>query len=189
MVQGIVKKLNMKTGRLHVARLIFRLLPETRCFGFKTSLLRWCGVHIGRNVRICSSVTILGGGKLSFGDDVWVGHGTFISSGSAICIGSCVDIGPQVYIGTGTHELDVTGAHSAGQGRHANVVIGSGVWLGARTVVLPGVTIGEKAVTAGGAVVTQDIPARCLVGGVPARILRMLQSDALPGELEPAIQR
>jgi acetyltransferase-like isoleucine patch superfamily enzyme len=164
----------MKTARLHLARVVFRVLPETRCFGLKAWLLRWCGAQVGRNVRVCSSVTILGGGDLSFGDDVWVGHGTFIFSGSAIRIGSCVDIGPQVYIGTGTHELDLSGSHAAGPVKQADVEIGAGVWLCARAVVLPGVTIGTKAVVAAGAVVTQDVPDRCLVGGVPARVLKTL---------------
>jgi len=54
------------------------------------------------------------------------------------------------------------------------VQIGDGAWLGARVTVLPGVTIGRKAVIAAGAVVTQAIPDGCLAAGVPAEIIKVL---------------
>lgn len=151
-----------------------RLMPETRAFRVKAACLRWCGAHVGANVRICSSATFLGKGHLEIGEDTWIGHQALICSSAVVKIGDCVDIGPQVYIGTGTHDLDPTGPHSAGQGVNRPIEIGDGAWLGARTMVLPGVTIGHKAVTAAGAVVTQDVPPLHLVGGVPARMIRPL---------------
>lgn len=54
----------------------------------------------------------------------------------------------------------------------APVVIGDGVWIGARATILKGVTIGDGAVVAAGAVVTRDVPAHSLVAGVPARVVR-----------------
>ncbi len=56
--------------------------------------------------------------------------------------------------------------------KEAPVVIGDKVWIGARATILCGVTIGEGSVVAAGAVVTKDVPAHCLVGGVPAKILK-----------------
>jgi acetyltransferase-like isoleucine patch superfamily enzyme len=162
----------MKTGRCYLVMLLFRLLPETRLFGLKAFLLRFIGVKVGCNVRVCSSVRILGGGSLEIGDNTWVGHETLIFSSSSIKIGSCVDIGPRVYIGTGTHEIDAPGAHSAGQGLSRDVVIGDGVWLGACSAVLPGVSIGKKAVVAAGAVVAQDVVECTIVAGIPAKLLR-----------------
>ena len=58
--------------------------------------------------------------------------------------------------------------------REATVTIGNGVWIGARAIILPGVTIGDRALVAAGAVVTRDVPADTLVGGNPARVIREL---------------
>ena len=58
----------MKSLLLWIYSLIVHLLPETRCFGLKAFLLRRCGARIGRNVRINSSVRILGTGRLEIGD-------------------------------------------------------------------------------------------------------------------------
>ena len=52
--------------------------------------------------------------------------------------------------------------------------IGKGVWIGANATVLAGVTIGDHAVVAAGAVVTKDVPARAIVGGVPARFIKYI---------------
>jgi acetyltransferase-like isoleucine patch superfamily enzyme len=111
---------------------------------------------------------------LEIGDDTWVGHQVFIVSGSSVRIGSCVDIAPKVFIGTGTHDLDAEGAHSAGLGINRDVVVGDGVWIGACATILPGVSIGRKAVIAAGAVVAADVCEKQIVGGVPAKLLRIL---------------
>lgn len=164
----------MKSGKLYVCMLLFRLFPETRFFGLKASLLRWAGAAVGRGVRICSSVTILGPGRLEIGDDTWVGPQVLIVSGSCVRIGRCVDIAPKVFIGTGTHQPDAEGKHSAGSGINRDVVIGDGVWLGVCSTILPGISIGHKAVVAAGAVVTRDVPEMKVVGGIPAEILKDL---------------
>jgi maltose O-acetyltransferase len=57
------------------------------------------------------------------------------------------------------------------------VSIGDGVWIGARTTVLPGVTIGSGAIVAAGSVVNRDVEADTMVAGVPARLVRGLDSD------------
>lgn len=152
-------------------RLIVRLLPETRCFAFKVGLLRWCGAIVGDGVRVCSSAIIVGNSKLVIGDDVWIGAGAFLSAtGSAtVEIGSHVDIAPRVMILTGSHEIDPQGAHIAGRGTSASVRVGSGSWLGAACVVLPGVELPEKTLVAAGSVVTRSITgANQLVAGSPA---------------------
>ena len=164
----------MNTKRAIIVRGIMKLLPETSFFALKRNLWRWAGVKIGMNVRICSSAFILGTGELEIGDDTWIGHQVFIETGSNIKIGACVDIAPRVYIGTGSHEIDSIGQHSAGNGTSLPIVIEDGVWLGANVTILPGVTIGKKAVIGAGSVVTRNIEPFVLAVGVPARILRKI---------------
>lgn len=162
----------MNTFVIYISTIIFRVIPETRLFKFKVFLLRLGGVKIGNNVRICSSVTILGNGQLKIGDNTWIGHQVMIVSSSNISIGSDVDIAPRVYIGTGTHKIDEEGVKSAGEGISEDIVIENGVWIGANSTILPGVIIGSKSIIAAGAVVTKSFTKNCILGGVPAKILK-----------------
>lgn len=68
----------LNTRRLYLSSLLAHLLPETRGYSLKRKLYRWSGVKVGENVRICSSVKILGNASLSIGDNTWIGPGTFI---------------------------------------------------------------------------------------------------------------
>lgn len=161
----------MKTSRLWIYSLICRWLPETRFFGFKVRMLRWCGAKIGDNVRICSSAYIAGAGDLDIGDNVWIGEQCFISPNarSRVEIGANCDIGPCVMILNGSHEIDVCGDHIAGRGVSESVVVSEGSWLGARSVILPGVNLPAKTIVAAGSVVVNS-PSRSfvLLAGTPA---------------------
>ena len=164
----------MKPYRLYLYGLVSCLLPETRFFALKAALLRWCGAKIGGNVRINSSAKIQGCGRLEIGDDVWIGPCVHImtGSGAVVSIGNNVDIAPHVYIGTGSHEIAFDGCRAAGTGFNKSITIGNGAWLCARAVVLPGVMVGNMAVVAAGAVVTQDVQGRTVSGGVPCRKIK-----------------
>jgi acetyltransferase-like isoleucine patch superfamily enzyme len=85
-----------------------------------------------------------------------------------------VAVGPGVYFITGTHRI---GSHTqrAGPVIAAPIRVGDGVWIGARAILLPGVTVGAGAIVAAGAVVTRDVPADTLVAGVPAQVKRSLE--------------
>ena len=153
--------------------MICRLLPETRCFGLKVALLRWCGAEIGANVRISSSARFFGGGKLTIGNDVWIGTDNVIHSVSRACIkiGNCCDFGPGVMVLTGSHKIAPQGPHIAGEGTFADVEIGDGCWLGARSLILPGVKLSPSTLVAAGSVMTQSsLSPKCLYAGVPATL-------------------
>lgn len=161
------------TGRLSFYRFLTRFIPETRLFAFKASVLRWCGATVGKNVRVCSSATILGSSALSIGDDVWIGPSVFLSAtGTAeLKIGSRVDIAPRVMILTGTHEVEKGGPRAAGRGLSKSVTIGDGCWLGAASIVLPGVVLLDRTVVAAGSVVNRSSEIPCqLLAGVPASV-------------------
>ena len=163
----------MKSFRLWIYKLLTCWSPETRCFKLKVAMLRWCGAKIGKNVRINSSAIFLGNGGLIIGDDVWIGAGCRIMPvGNAhIIIGSHCDLAPEVMILTGSHEIDKEGEHIAGKGISANVEIGDGCWLGARSTVLPGVSIAKKNILAASSVMTTSSEIeKSLWAGVPAEM-------------------
>jgi maltose O-acetyltransferase len=80
-------------------------------------------------------------------------------------------LGHEVMLMTSSHEIG-SDEHRAGPLYTAPITIKDGVWIGSRSVVLPGVTVGAGSVVAAGAIVTKDVPPHTLVGGVPARIIR-----------------
>lgn len=148
-------------------------MPLTRWYRFRAHLMRFAGVDCDRSARIVSSasITIL---ELSIGKDAFIGHQVFIggSSDFKITIGNNVDIAPRVVIVSGTHEIDMVGPHSAGKGTGAEVHIEDGAWIGANSTILPGVTIGCKAIVGAGSVVNRDIPPYTIAVGNPCRPIK-----------------
>jgi acetyltransferase-like isoleucine patch superfamily enzyme len=108
-----------------------------------------------------------------------VGRGTIINQGcrfdnvAKVTIGRDVAIGPEVFFGTTTHVLNGPKAR-AGKVTSASISIGDGCWIGARSVILPGVSIESGTIVAAGAVVTKSLPGNALYGGTPARKIREL---------------
>lgn len=153
---------------------LIRLLPETRAFTAKRIIYTWLGCEIENGTKITSSAKIYTSGKLIIGENTWIGLNAFIvtSGQGTIKIGRYVSIGPQVFIGTGTHEINPYGPRIAGKGINKDITIGDGVWIGARAVILPGVTIGEMSIIGAGAVVTKDIESYSLAAGIPATVVK-----------------
>lgn len=126
---------------------------------------------MGSNVRVYSSAKVLGNGSLEIGDDVHIGPQVMIYpvAPAGVKIGKHVDIASGVLILTGSHEIDPVGEHIAGAGTVATTEIGDGCWIGARSVILPGVCLASKTAVAAGAVVTKSTyEHKCLLAGVPA---------------------
>ena len=84
-------------------------------------------------------------------------------------IGDDVFLGHNVVIATLDHAFD---PDRRGDLVPAPVTVGNKVWIGANATLLPGVSVGEGAIVAAGAVVTKDVPPGAIVGGVPARFIR-----------------
>lgn len=99
-----------------------------------------------------------------------------IYDSALVVIGDRVLIGPGASICTDTHEVAPADRRESNNGSHAKKIeIGDDVWIGARALILPGVTIGRGCMIAGGAVVAGDIEEFSEVGGVPARLIRKLK--------------
>lgn len=152
---------------------LFHALPLTRFFRFKAWLLRLMGFQCAPSARVVSSVRIAMIGPLSVGDDTYLGHEVFIAGGDApIAIGSHCDFAPRVMLVGGTHAIDMDGPHSAGEGVSKPIRIEDGVWIGASSTVLGGVTIGRKSIIAAGSLVKDDIPPFVIAAGVPCRPIK-----------------
>lgn len=122
--------------------------------------------------------------RLSIGDHVNVNRDCFINAAGGVTIGDWAMLGPRVVIYSQNHAIDRLDVPiSLAAEERAPVVIGADVWLGAAAMVMPGVTIGEGAVVAAGAVVTHDVPSRAVVAGVPARHLRWREEPASAEEV------
>lgn len=112
-----------------------------------------------------------------FGKNITLGKRVFINAGccfqdqGGIEIGDDCLIGHQTVLATLNHDLS---PESRGGMFPAPIKIGRRVWIGAHATVLPGVTIGDNAVIAAGAVVTKDVPANAVVGGMPAKIIKII---------------
>ena len=90
-----------------------------------------------------------------------------------LIIGNDVMMGPEVVILTYSHKFDRLDIPMNDQGSYVDpVMIGNDVWIGTRSIILPGVKIGNGVLIGAGAVVTKDVPDYAIVGGVPAKIIR-----------------
>jgi maltose O-acetyltransferase len=147
------------------------------------ALNRFLGYDLADSVRIYSSAVILGNIQVSIGAETFIGHETLITGGMAsIKIGARCDVSDRVGIFCGTHQIDAEGRRSAGVGYGRAISIEDGVWIGFGALVLPGVTIGEKAIVAAGTVVHKNVPPRCIVAGNPMRIIRTIDQETQPRE-------
>lgn len=142
-------------------------------------------IHIGADGNIMSRLcTRLPQSKIQIGDRCFLGMQTTILCTSSITIGNDVMIAGECYITDNDgHSLDwrirrqdvvnsKNGTKNWEPVAMAPVTIGNDVWIAPKCIILKGVSIGDGSVVAAGSVVTKDIPARMLVAGNPARIIR-----------------
>lgn len=112
-------------------------------------------IHLGENVFINDCCHFQDHGGITLGDGCQIGHG--------------------VVFATLNHGLAPADRQTT---YPAPIVLGRNVWVGANATILQGVTIGDNAVVAAGAVVTKDVAANTVVGGVPARLIHVIETEA-----------
>ncbi len=129
---------------------------------------------IGDRVRLDSTVATLElatlpGGRIEIADNVFINYGASIISSALVRIGAGCLIGTHVMVmDCDFHRVEDKAWDTSGE----PVVLGERVWLGNRSIVLKGVTIGHDTVVGAGSVVTKDLPPRVVAAGVPARVVR-----------------
>lgn len=111
------------------------------------------------------------GKNITIGKDVFINSGCHFQDQGGISIGDGTLIGHNVVLATINHDLDPKNNR---KNHYAPITIGNHVWIGANVTVLSDVTIGDWAVIGAGAVVTKDVPPMCVVGGIPARIIKTI---------------
>ncbi len=125
------------------------------------------GIKMGQGSTIHTGARFYQPKNISIGSDTIVGFSAFLDGRAPLKIGSHVDIASEVMIYNSEHDIHSPDMHAI----QAPVEIGDYVFIGPRAIILPGVKVGEGAVIAAGAVVTKDVPAKAIVGGVPAKII------------------
>lgn len=132
----------------------------------------WLGRHSVIESFCCINNAV---GDVTIGDYTRIGiHNTIIGP---VCIGNHVNLAQGITVTALNHNFEDASKRIDEQGISTKpVVIGDDVWIGANAVILPGVTIGSHCVVAAGAVVTKDVPDNCVVGGVPAKVIKSLNA-------------
>jgi HAD superfamily phosphatase (TIGR01681 family) len=122
------------------------------------------------------------GGKLVIGDGAFVNHGALITARKRVVVGRGALIGNYSIVAD--CEAPGIGAYAGDEPKA--IEIGDGAWIAARVTVLPGARIGAGAVVTAGSIVSGDIPAGAVAGGIPARVLRAAGATARAPTLHPA---
>ncbi len=168
----------------------FRRLGEGACLAFPIGAIfgeQWIeiGDHTLIGERVSLSAGMVPGTDLGpdpivrLGRACSIGRGTHIVGHQSITIGDDVFTGPYVYITDQNHGYDDPDQPIGRQWPHNNPVsVGSGSWIGAGAIILPGTRIGRQSVVAAGAVVRGEFPDHSVLAGVPAKVVRSFT----PGE-------
>jgi acetyltransferase-like isoleucine patch superfamily enzyme len=108
---------------------------------------------------------------IEIGKNVFINHACSFLDIGGITIEDDVQIGPRVNLTTENHPLDPADRKTL---LIKPIVVRRNAWIGAGATILPGVTIGENAIVAAGAVVSRDVPANTIVAGIPAKVIKTL---------------
>ena len=157
-------------ARFFVSHLLVNLLIGSPALPrlVRPFLLRMVGYRVARST-LFPRIVFLGRACVSIDCDAMVNWGVVFDNKAEISIGARTHVGHEVLFCTTSHELG-NGQKRAGGGFSSPIVVGAGCWIGARTIILPGVQVGNGCVIAAGSVVTSDCEANALYAGVPAVI-------------------
>lgn len=135
---------------------------------------RLIGKRVDNSFRLFPPFYTDFGKNITIGKDVFINSGCHFQDQGGIEIGDGTLIGHNVVLATINHDLYPEGNR---KNHYAPIKIGAHVWIGSNATVLPGVTVGDWAVVAAGAVVTRDVPDMTVVGGVPAKVLKVIREE------------
>jgi acetyltransferase-like isoleucine patch superfamily enzyme len=152
-------------------KLLLRLNQSADPEEIRALLSRITGREIDESSAIFPPFHINYGKHTEIGKNVFINFDCVFLDYGGITIGDCVFIAPQVSLLTEGHPVSPENRHSL---TVAPIHIKRNAWIGANATIMQGVTIGENAVVAAGAVVTKDVPENTVVGGIPAKIIKAI---------------
>ena len=127
--------------------------------------------EVGENCYVEPPLHANWGCHTHFGKNVYANFNLTLVDDTDIFVGDSVMFGPNVTVATAGHPIDPALRLKVGQ-FNIPVRIGNNVWIGANSVILPGITIGDNSVIGAGSIVTKDIPENVVAVGNPCRVLR-----------------
>lgn len=166
----LATKIAYNIGRLHGLRL-------------RIYLYRKIGMKIGKNCVIRRGVYLGSPNELEVGDGSFVGRANMYCTGG-VKIGRNVNVSDGVVVVTAKHDVN----SPAFEALYKPIVVHDWAWIATNAILLAGVTVGEGAVVAAGAVVTKDVPPYSIVGGNPAKVIGERKKQPftyVPGSYRP----
>jgi acetyltransferase-like isoleucine patch superfamily enzyme len=176
-------------SRIHPEANIHAGKDTTIQLGEKCSILTHAVVRNGKGVEMGDKSSISSycnifprepgyDGKLVIGKGSNIGDNTIIDTSDDVIIGDMVALGPYDIVYTHDHDYRSDSFAAWKGGVHTGkVIVEDGAWVGARVTLLPGVTIGKRAIVAAGSVVTKNVAPGDIVGGIPAKSLLKKKND------------
>jgi acetyltransferase-like isoleucine patch superfamily enzyme len=143
-------------------------------------------MRCGSDVQLSPTISLRNGERIEVGSRSRIGDDCALWAGDEsgrIVIGEDCLFGPQVYITASNYRIDPGTPVYAQPKEERDVVIGDCCWLGARVLVLAGVTLGAGCVVGAGSVVTQSLPPNAIAVGVPARVVKVRGDTAALAEI------
>ena len=140
--------------------------------GLRTAFSELIGKPVGERFMVIPPFSTDCGLNIIIGANVFINQGCHFMDMGGITIGDDVMIGPKVNLVSAGHPVSPSERRNGIVAKP--ITIGNNVWIGAAATILPGVTVGDDAVIAAGAVVSRDVPAGTMAAGVPARVLKQL---------------
>jgi len=137
-------------------------------YGMKRLVLRAFGAKVGKGVVIKTRVRVKNPWRLSIGDHCWIGEDVWIDNLEDVAIGNHVCLSQGAMLLTGNHDYTV----SSFPYRLGKIVLEDGVWIGARSVVCPGIVCRSHAILTVNSVATKELEAQKIYAGNPARFIR-----------------
>lgn len=156
-------------------------LSETKivgkyCRNIRAFLCSFLFHKVGVNINVEHNARFHSGALIEIGNNSGIGVNCKVPSN--VTIGNNVMMGPDVVILSRNHEFTDINSPMIKQGYSElkRVIIENNVWIGTRVIIMPGITVGSGSIVGAGAVVTKDVPSNAIVGGNPAKVIKLRTS-------------